>query len=310
MIDIGTSMTTGHVTSRDGTPIGYLKTGRGPAVVILHGSMESARSHTLLAQALASDFTVYLPDRRGRGLSGPHRPDHGVRTEVEDLQAVLAESGAQMVFGVSAGGLVVLEAARTLPGIRMIAVYEPALAMDATRNTDWLERFDRELAGGKLAAAMITSMNGLELAPPFFKIMPRRLLTSLTEMAMKKEDSKAAPEAITMRKLAPTIHYEGVLIAEMAGTVDAFRTVTADVLILGGSKGLPFLKPARDALARTLPNRRRVEFPGLDHGASSDPSATNPGGKPEIVAQVAREVRTFFATLDTRSRRSESAAKI
>ena len=92
MIDIGTSMTSGRVTSRDGTPIGYLKTGRGPAVVIMHGSMESARSHTLLARALAGDFTVYLPDRRGRGLSGPHRPDHSVRTEVEDLQAVLAES--------------------------------------------------------------------------------------------------------------------------------------------------------------------------------------------------------------------------
>jgi hypothetical protein len=193
-----------------------------------------------------------------------------------------------------------LEAARTLPGIRMIAVYEPALAMDATRNTAWLERFDRELADGKLAAAMITSMYGLELAPPLFKIMPRRLLASITEKAMKSEDSKAAPNAITMRKLAPTIHYEGVLIAEMAGTVDAFRAVTADVLILGGSKGLPFLKPARDALARTLPRSRRVEFPGLDHGASSDPSTTNRGGKPEIVAQVAGEVRTFFATLNTR----------
>src|SRR6185295_3403762 len=95
LVGTGTSMTSGRVTSRDGTPIGYLKTGRGPAVVIMHGSMESARSHTLLAQALAGDFTVYLPDRRGRGLSGPHRPDHSVRTEVEDLQAVLAESGAQ-----------------------------------------------------------------------------------------------------------------------------------------------------------------------------------------------------------------------
>ena len=104
MTNVDTSMTSGRVTSRDGTPIGYLKTGRGPAVVILHGSMESARSHTLLAQALAGDFTVYLPDRRGRGMSGPHRPDHSVRTEVEDLQAVLAESGAQAAFGVSATG--------------------------------------------------------------------------------------------------------------------------------------------------------------------------------------------------------------
>jgi pimeloyl-ACP methyl ester carboxylesterase len=296
MIDIDTSMTRGSVVSRDGTAIGYLKLGRGPAVVILHGSMESSRSHTLLAQALAGEFTVYLPDRRGRGMSGPHRPDHGMRTEVEDLRAVLAQSGAQMVFGVSAGGLIVLEAARTLPGIGKIAVYEPALAMDAAGHAAWLERFDREMASGKVAAAMITSMYGLELAPPFFKVMPRGLLVSLTEMAMKKEDRKAAPDDITMRKLAPTIHYEGVLIAEMAGPADAFRAVTADVLLLGGSKGLPFLKPGLDALARTLPRSRRVEFPGLDHGASSDPGHTNPAGKPEIVAQVAREVRAFFGT--------------
>jgi hypothetical protein len=35
-----------------------------------------------------------------------------------------------------------------------------------------------------------------------------------------------------------------------------------------------------------------VEFPGLDHGGSSDASGTNPGGgKPETVA---REIRSFF----------------
>ena len=83
-------MTTGSVTSADGTVIGYLRLGHGPAVVVLHGSNESARSHIQLALALASEFTVYLPDRRGRGLSGPHRPDHSMRTEIEDLQAVVA----------------------------------------------------------------------------------------------------------------------------------------------------------------------------------------------------------------------------
>ena len=299
MIDIGTSMTSGRVTSRDGTPIGYLKTGRGPAVVIMHGSMESARSHTLLAQALAGDFTVYLPDRRGRGLSGPHRPDHSVRTEVEDLQAVLAESGAQMVFGVSAGGLVVLEAAQTLPGIRMIAVYEPALAMDATRNTAWLERFDRELADGKLAAAMITSMYGLELAPPFFKVMPRRLLASLTEMAMKSEDSKAAPEAITMRKLARPFTTKACSSPRWpALSTHSGRSPPTSSSWAAEGAALPQAGPrcaSRDASAQP-----RLEFPGLDHGASSDPSATDRGGKPEIVAQVAREARTFFATLNTR----------
>jgi len=288
-------MTSGRVTSRDGTPIGYLKTGHGPAIVIMHGSMESARSHTLLAQALAGEFTVYLPDRRGRGMSGPHQPGHGVRTEVEDLQAVLAESGAQLAFGVSAGGLIVLEAARTLTDLRKIAVYEPALVPDAAPHTAWLKRFDQEMASGDVAAAMITSMFGLKLAPSFLKILPRRLLESVSEKSMKSEDRKAAPDDITMRKLAPTVYYEGALIAETAGTAGAFRAVTADVLLMGGSKGLSLFVPARDALVEALPHSRRVEFAGLDHGATSDPSRTNPGGKPEAVAVVAGEMRTFFA---------------
>jgi pimeloyl-ACP methyl ester carboxylesterase len=287
------TMTTGSVVSRDGTRIGYLRLGQGPAVVLLHGSMESARSHTGLATALADAFTVYLPDRRGRGMSGPAAPDYGVRTEVEDLAAVLAESGAQLVFGVSAGGLVALEAARTLPAIRKIAVYEPALLMDATGHTDWLSRFDQEMAQGKVSAAMITSMFGLDLAPPAFRLLPRGLLAALTDLAMKGEDKKAASDDVTMRKLAPTLHCDGVLLAEMAGTIDTFRAVSADVLLLGGSKGLPFLRPALDALARTLPRSRRVEFPGLDHGGSSDPSTTNrSGGRPETVAG---EIRAFFA---------------
>ena len=202
-------ITTGSVVSKDGTRIGYLRVGQGPAVVLLHGSNESARSHTQLAQALADAFTVYLPDRRGRGLSGPHRPDHGIRTEVEDLQAVLTGSGAQKVFGVSVSALIALEAARTQPAIRQIAAYEPALLMDATRYTGWVTRFDQEMAQGKVAAALITSMYGLDLAPPAFKLMGRRLAEALTNRAMKSEDKKASRDTVTERKLAPTLRWEG-----------------------------------------------------------------------------------------------------
>jgi pimeloyl-ACP methyl ester carboxylesterase len=120
-------MTSGSVPSADGTRIGYLRAGQDPAVVIVHGSNESARSHTQRALALADAFTVYRPDRRGRGLSGPHQAGHSLRTEVEDLQAVLAESGASKVFSVSIGGLIALETARAGTVIRQLALYEPAI---------------------------------------------------------------------------------------------------------------------------------------------------------------------------------------
>ena len=287
-------MSTGSVTSTDGTPIGYLRVGRGPAVVVLHGSNESARSHTQLALALAGAFTVYLPDRRGRGMSGPHRPDHNMHTEVADLQAVVAHCGAQKVFGVSVSAMIALQAARANPAIRQVAAYEPALLMDtASRYTSWVPRFEEEMAHGQVADALITCMHGFDLAPPAFKILPRRLLVAATNAAMRKEDSHATPGTVTMRQLAPTLRYEGLLVAEMAGTIATFADVRGDVLLVGGDMKRPaFIRPAFDAPAGTLPHHRCAVFRGLDHGGSADVGPSNRGGKPEIVAPA---IRSFFA---------------
>src|SRR5689334_21639101 len=93
------SISTGSVTSADGTSISYKQVGRGPALIILHGSMECGASHLQHAQALADSFTVYLPDRRGRGQSVPIGPHYGLATEVQDQAALLAKSCAQRVLG-------------------------------------------------------------------------------------------------------------------------------------------------------------------------------------------------------------------
>src|SRR4029077_20983503 len=104
----------GSAVSADRTEIGYRQGGNGPGVIVLHGAMESAQSHEQLADALAGTFTVYLPDRRGRGLSGPYGKDYAIQRDVEDLEAVLTKTGALRVMGVSSGALICLEAARTL----------------------------------------------------------------------------------------------------------------------------------------------------------------------------------------------------
>ena len=56
-IDVGEPFDTRFVISRDGTAVRYLQLGRGPGIVLLHGAMESARSHAGLARALADTFT-------------------------------------------------------------------------------------------------------------------------------------------------------------------------------------------------------------------------------------------------------------
>ena len=287
------SYTLGSVISRDGTIIGYRQLGHGPAVVLLHGSNVSGRDFTQLAEGLADAFTVYLPDRRGRGLSGPYGNDYHMQKEVEDLDALLTGTDAHKVFGVSAGGIICLQAALTLPAIQQIALYEPALLLDGTTHTAWVTRFDQEMAQGKVAAALVTSMKGLELGGAAMNAMPRFLLELITAMALKSEDKKARREDITMRKLAPTLHYDGLLLAEMSGQLERFRALSAEVLLLSGSKGLPFLKPSLDALEKVLPRVvKRVELPGLEHGGSNNPGPTNRGSNPKLVAQ---ELRQFFA---------------
>jgi pimeloyl-ACP methyl ester carboxylesterase len=284
--DRSSAVKTGSVSSRDGTTIGYRRLGQGPAVVVLHGAMESGLSHLQLAEQLASSFTVYLPDRRGRGLSGPLGNAYSIGKEVEDLSAVLDESGAGQVLGVSSGALITLEATLTLPALRRAAIFEPPLLVDGPALTASLLRLDEEIAQGKVAAALITGMHAAEMGPPIFNLIPRWPLERLTNLFMAGEDKNAKSDDVTMRMLAPTLHHDFQLITEMVGTLDSFAALDADVLLLGGSKSPAYLKASVDGLAKVLPHATRFEFPGLAHGATGN---TDRRGKPELVAQRLRE---------------------
>lgn len=284
-----TNATIGSVTSRDGTTIGYRQLGQGPGVVLLHGSMSSGYNHMQLAEALADAFTVYLPDRRGRGLSGPYAADYSIQDDVDDLDALLSATSAHNVFGLSSGAIICLLAAATLPAIHRAAIFEPPLFTERSTPTAILSRFDREMAGGRAAAALVTGMKGAQMGPAIFNVVPNRLLEPLVKMAMAGEERKAAGQYVTMRALAPTLHYDFQLVTDVSATLERFGTVSAEVLLLGGSKSPAYLKTALDELGKVLPRARRVEFAGLDHAASWN---ADRGGKPE---PVAHELRRFFA---------------
>ena len=173
------------------------------------------------------------------------------------------------------------------------------------RSTGWVRRFDQEMARGQVADALITCIRGLDLAPLALKLLPRRLLVAATNVAMKKEDTRAASDTVTMRKIAPTLRYEGLLLAETAGTIDTFAGVETDVLLIGGDMKRPaFIGPAFDAFAQRLPHHRCVRFSGLDHGASGDPSPANRGGNPAVVAP---DILSFFAQGHLRGRGDPTA---
>src|SRR5213076_1401809 len=113
----------------------------------------------------------------------------------------------------------------TLPAIHKAAIYEPPLFMNSSEPTAFVTRFDKEMVQGKVAAALVTAMKGAQMGPPIFNAIPSFLLELLTNMAMKSEDKKAKSGDVTMRMLAPTLHYDFQLVDETAETVENFRAM-------------------------------------------------------------------------------------
>jgi pimeloyl-ACP methyl ester carboxylesterase len=277
------SYTKGAVASKDGTAIGYRQLGAGPGLILIHGGMKSSQDLMKLAAALRDAFTVYVMDRRGRGLSGPHAAQFSVDQEVDDVQAIVERTGARYLFGLSAGALVALRSARATPAVERVALYEPPLSIGNSTPRAWVARFDQELARGKRAAALVTAMKGMQVEPLFDRL-PRFLLVPMLALVMRAQGDGSA-EDVAIRALVPTLRYDLQIVRAMADTLDDYRDLQTRVLLLGGGKSAAFFAVALDGLARTLPRVERVAFPGLGHDGPED------DGAPE---QVAQQLRRFF----------------
>jgi pimeloyl-ACP methyl ester carboxylesterase len=283
--------TTGLVTSKDGTDIGYYQMGRGPGLVLVQGAIGLAKNFLQLGEALADTFTVYIPDRRGRGLSRNPCNDYNMQKEVEDIEALLTKTGTHYVFGLSSGALITLQSTLQLSAIHKAAIYEPPLFIHGLPIA-LMKRYEKEMAEGRLAAALITAMQATQMGPKIFNLIPRGLLESLTNKMMESEDKSAKNGDITMRVLAPTLKHDFQVVAEMNGKLETFRAINKEMHLLGGSKSPKFLKVDLDALEKVLPDVKRIEFSGLGHAAAWNyDKQRNPDGNPERVAQ---ELKRFF----------------
>lgn len=280
---LGSTHAMGHVTSADGTTIGFRRTGSGEALILLHGSMQTSRDFLALADALSTSYDVIVPDRRGRGLSGQHGDRYGIEREVEDVRALADATGAARIFGLSSGALVALCSAGEVPQLTRVALYEPPLSIDGSVPIGWLPRFEREVADGKKADALLTSLRGLSTAGWFAKL-PRFLIAPALRLVAA---TGALDDQVPLNELLPTMHYDMQLVKDLADTTQDYAGLEANVLLLGGSKSAEYLRAtALDALEAVLSHSSRVELPGLDH--------TSPAEKRDA-PRVGRALLPFFA---------------
>ena len=285
--------TKGFVTSKDGTNIGYRHMGSGPGLILLHGGISSSQYLMKLGAALCDDFTVYIPDRRGRGLSGPFGDNYGLQREVEDLDAILKNTGAHYIFGGSSGGLIALQSSITLPDIHKIITYEPVVYVnkdEMDRFNDIVQEFSKELDDGDLTTAMITSLDVYTKLNPEEKSsavfhLPSLVWKPIFGLILEADERHVKGDDVTLKELMPTLKFDVQLVNETEGKLDNFKDVSAEVLLLNGSKSPIFLKHSIETLNKLLPQVTQKELQGLDHDSAQD------YGKPDVIAE---EIKSFL----------------
>jgi pimeloyl-ACP methyl ester carboxylesterase len=254
------------VVSPDGTAIAFDRLGEGPPVALVAGAAVDRSSDAPLADLLASDFTVFNIDRRGRGDSGD-TPPYAVERELEDIAAVLQEAGGSAnLYGHSGGAALALEAAAAGVPVRKLALWEPPYLLEATRRppADHVEQLEKLVAEGRRGDAAAYFLGEVVRAPAEFVAQART------------QPWWAAQEA-----LAHTLAYDARVLGDYALPTGRAESVRVPTLVLAGGADMPWMRDTARALADALPQGEARMLEGQGHSVDA--------------AAIAPALREFFA---------------
>jgi pimeloyl-ACP methyl ester carboxylesterase len=249
-----TDTTVSHARSRDGTQIAFERSGTGPALILVDaaGHYRDFSSFGGLIGLLASDFTVYHYDRRGRGDS-TDTPPYAVEREVDDLAALIGEAGGSAsLYGYSSGGLVAVHAAaRGLP-IPKLALLEPPIGSDEDRSAQaaFTAQLAELVAAGRRGAAV------------------EHFVTSIGVPAEMVAGMRETPSWAAMEAVAHTLVYDS-MIGE-ATSFELLASVAVPTLVLDSEGSSDDLTGMAATVARGMPNASHRSLAGEWHGVPND----------------------------------------
>ena len=245
------------VVSRDGTAIAFDRIGQGPPVIFVVGAFNDRSTGAALAAALATRFTIYCYDRRGRGDSGDTAP-YAVEREVEDLGALIARAGGSAsVLGFSSGAALALTAAaRGLP-IARLALYDLPLFADGPQGR---ARRDAAATADHAAAlsALVTSGRRGEAVEYF-----QACVVGLPEPVVAQ--LRRAPFRPALEEMAHTLVYEVAVTGDGRLPLDLVGAVRVPTLAIAGAASFPFMRETAEALAGALPDGEALILDGATH---------------------------------------------
>jgi pimeloyl-ACP methyl ester carboxylesterase len=254
-----------RVMSKDGTEIAYLREGRGRPLILVTGALDDGSENAPLATELAKQFSVYNYASRGRGASTNTLP-YAVERELEDLNALMAAAGGSaLVYGVSSGGALVLEAAASGLPIDKIAVYEVPYSVDdetPQQLREYVQSLEALLAEGRRSDALALFM---------------QLAGSSEEEIEEARNSDLWPG---LEAIAHTLAYDAAVLGDGRPPAARLATIRQPTLVATGGS-VPFFEQAADAVVASLRQAARLTLHGQAHEVD-----------PEVIAP---ELVRFFA---------------
>jgi pimeloyl-ACP methyl ester carboxylesterase len=249
-----------HVTSSDGTTIAYDRAGSGPAVVLVGGGLVDPATgragrweNAPLAAELARRFTVHNYDRRGRGESGD-TPPYAVQREIEDIDALIAEAGGSaLLYGVSSGGALALEAVAAGSPVERIAVYDVPYGVGEEAARRWRIYVER------LGPALAEDRRG-EAIELFMRV------AGAAEEAIAA--ARSSPVWASLESIAHTLAYDAACLGDGRPPTDRLATIEQPALVLTGGHD-DFFEAAGDAVAGSIPQARRHVLAGQSHAVDA-----------------------------------------
>jgi pimeloyl-ACP methyl ester carboxylesterase len=243
-----------HVRSIDGTAIGYISSGTGPPLVMVHGATADHSALSRVVPLLEPHFTVHAVDRRGRGLSGDG-PSYDISLEYADVTAVVEDvartSGkAVALYGHSYGAVCALGASRLTDNLDRLFLYEPGFRGVLLDPAPVVRQIDDLVSAGDHDAAL--------------------------ELAYRAGVGMSAAEVAAMRALptwsarvatVPTIPREFRTAAELAFDPSEHRALDLPTVLLLGERSTPGQKDVVARIDAALSHSRVVTLPGQAHAA-------------------------------------------
>ena len=239
----------------------YLRSGSGPALVLLHGLLGYSFSWRFAMPALSRQHTVYAVDMLGSGFSDkPPGIDYSLNASAQRLIRFLHGAGIEScdLLGTSHGGAVAMRAAALAPGrVRRLVLVAPVNPWSAH--------------GKRLALALSNSMVSwllLCLGPHLgiaHKHVLRRLYCDTRRIRPGTLDGYSAPFRIP----GSFEHGLGVMRAwnrdleELESALP--RIAHIPTLLLWGSKDSAVAPASAILLRRNFKNCRLVMFEGVGH---------------------------------------------